>query len=192
MTAKQRKRMQSAQLAVPVSERDHTIGSASAPVTLVEYGDYECPHCGRALPHLEGIRRYMGDKLRFVYRHFPLAEAHPHARNAAEAAEAADAQGKFWEMHRTLFENQGALENEDLLVYLGQIGCDVPKAAAELAKGVYTKRVREDFRGGVKSGVNGTPTFFINGSRYDGNWSDANEFIAVLTEAASQPTVGAG
>jgi len=133
----------------------------------------------------------MGDKLRFVYRHFPLAEAHPHARNAAEAAEAADAQGRFWEMHRTLFENQGALENEDLLVYLGQIGCDVPKAAAELAKGVYTKRVREDFRGGVKSGVNGTPTFFINGSRYDGNWSDANEFIAVLTEAASHPTVGA-
>ena len=184
--------MPSAQLAVPVSERDHTIGSATAPVTLVEYGDYECPHCGRAFPLLEGIRRYMGDNLRFVYRHFPLAEAHPHARHAAEAAEAAGAQGKFWEMHRTLFENQGALENEDLLVDLGQIGCDVKRAADELAKGVYTKRVREDFRGGVKSGVNGTPTFFINGSRYDGNWSDANEFIAVLTEAASHSSVGTG
>jgi protein-disulfide isomerase len=184
--------MQSAQLTVPVTERDHTLGSATAPVTLVEYGDFECPHCARGYPLLEGIRRQMGDTLRFVYRHFPLAEAHPHARHAAEAAEAAGAQGKFWEMHHTLFENQGALENEDLLVYLGKIGCDVRKAADELAEGIYTKRVRDDFRGGVKSGVNGTPTFFINGSRYDGNWTDVNEFISALTEAASQAPIGAG
>jgi protein-disulfide isomerase len=134
----------------------------------------------------------MGDNMRFVYRHFPLSEAHPHAQHAAEAAEAAGAQGKFWEMHHALFENQGALEDEDLLVYLAQIRCDVRKASDDLAEGTYTKKVRDDFRGGVRSGVNGTPTFFINGSRYDGNWSDANEFIAALTEAASHAPVGAG
>jgi protein-disulfide isomerase len=183
--------MHSAQLTVPVSERDHTIGPATAPVTLVEYGDFECPHCGRAYSLVEGVRRYMGDNMRFVYRHFPLAEAHPHAQHAAEAAEAAGAQGKFWEMHHTLFEHADALENEDLLVYLGQVGCDVRRAADELAKGVYTKRVRDDFRGGVRSGVNGTPTFFINGFRYDGNWAETNEFIAALTEAASHAPVGA-
>jgi len=179
-------------LTLPVGDRDHSSGPADAPVTLVEYGDYQCPYCGQAYPIVEEIRKRLGERLRFVFRNFPLSQVHEHAEHAAEAAEAAAAQGKFWEMHRTLYENQAALENEDLLGYLGQIGCDVRKAADELAKGVYTKRVREDFRGGVKSGVNGTPTLFINGSRYDGNWSDANEFIAVLTEAASHSSVGAG
>ncbi|MFL5500636.1 MAG: DsbA family protein [Gemmatimonadaceae bacterium] len=182
--------MQSAQLAVPVNERDHTQGPASAPVTLIEYGDFECPHCARAYPQVEGIRRYMGDNLRFVYRHFPLGEAHPHAQHAAEASEAAGAQGKFWELHHLLFENHYALDDEDLLRYLAQVGCDVKRAAEELASGAYTKDVRDDFRGGVRSGVNGTPTFFINGYRFDGNWADTNEFIAALTEAASEVNVG--
>jgi protein-disulfide isomerase len=175
--------MQSAQLAVPVNERDHTQGPASAPVTLIEYGDFECPHCARAYPQVEGIRRYMGDNLRFVYRHFPLGEAHPHAQHAAEASEAAGAQGKFWEVHHLLFENHDALDNEDLLRYLAQVGCDVKRAAEELASGAYTKDVRDDFRGGVRSGVNGTPTFFINGVRHDDSW-DLEPLFETL-EAAS-------
>jgi len=183
--------MQSAQLAVSVNERDHFVGPANAPVTLVEYGDYECPHCARAHPLVHGIRRYMGDGLRFVYRHFPLSEAHPHAQHAAEAAEAGAAQGRFWEMHDMLFAHRDALENEDLLTYLAQAGADIKRAAEELAAGAYTSKVRADFRGGVRSGVNGTPTFYINGYRYDGNWADTTEFIQALQAATSQEHAGA-
>ena len=178
--------MYSAQLTVPVTERDHILGPASAPVTLIEYGDFECPHCRRAHPIMQGIVRYMGDNLRFVFRHFPLAEAHPHSQHAAEASEAAAAQGKFWEMHDTLFRNQDALTDRDLIMYAAQLGLDFQRVSEELAAGTYTRRVRDDFRGGVRSGVNGTPTFFINGLRYDGNWADANEFIQVLMDASTQ------
>jgi protein-disulfide isomerase len=157
----------------------------------VEYGDFECPHCGRAHPIVQGIRRYMGEQLRFVYRHFPLVEAHPHAEHAAEAAEAAGAQGRFWEMHDILFRNQHALEDEDLVLYAARIGVDAQRVARELAAGTYARKVRDDFRGGIRSGVNGTPTFFINGSRFDGNWADTVEFIQALTEAAAQMHVGA-
>lgn len=178
--------MQSAQLTVPVSETDHILGPDNAPVTLVEYGDFECPHCGRAAPVIDGIQRYMAESMRFVFRHFPLGEAHPHAQHAAEASEAAGAQGKFWEMHHLLFANQADLDDESLLSYMSKIRIDVARAEQELAEGVYTKKVRDDFRGGVRSGVNGTPTFYINGSRYDGDWSNANEFMQALTDAASQ------
>ena len=183
--------MQSAQLLVPVTERDNSIGPSNAVVTLVEYGDFECSFCRKAYSMLQGLRRYMGDNLRFVYRHFPLAEAHPHAQHAAEAAEAAGAQGKFWEMHDILFQSQDALEDEDLVMYAARIGIDFQRVSQELAAGAYTRRVRDDFRGGARSGVNGTPTFFINGARYDGNWGDANEFIQVLSDAASQVPAGA-
>ena len=135
------------------------------------------------------VRRSMGDSLRFVFRHFPLAEAHPHAQHAAEAAEAAGAQGRFWEMHDALFHNQEALEDADLLAYAAEIGIDPQQVASELAAATYTKEVRDDFRGGVRSGVNGTPTFFVNGVRYDGNWSDTAVFIKVLTDAATQTEV---
>src|SRR5438046_3339917 len=181
--------MQSAQLLVPVTERDHSIGPSNAVVTLVEYGDFECSFCRKAYSMLQGLRRYMGDNLRFVYRHFPLAEAHPHAQHAAEAAEAAGAQGKFWEMHDMLFHNRDALEDADLLTYAANIGIDAQRMARELAAGTYTKKVRDDFRGGVRSGVNGTPTFFVNGVRYDGNWSDTDAFIQVLTDAATHAEV---
>lgn len=178
--------MYTAQLVVPVSERDHILGPATAPVTLVEYGDFECPHCRRAHPIVQGVVRYMGDNLRFVYRHFPLGEAHPHAQHAAEASEAAAAQGKFWEMEDTLFRNADELTDEDLILHAARLGLDFQRVSQELAAGTYTRRVRDDFRGGVRSGVNGTPTFFINGLRFDGNWSDANEFIQVLMDAATQ------
>jgi protein-disulfide isomerase len=179
--------MSEGQLTPPVSDRDHINGPDDAPVTLVEYGDYECPYCGMAYPVVKSAQRALGDQLRFVFRNFPLAEAHPHARIAAQAAEAAGAQGKFWEMHDMLFEHQKALETEDLASYADSLGLDSVRFLRELQAGVYEKRVREDFRSGVRSGVNGTPTFFVNGSRYDGDWANANEFIEVLREAATAP-----
>jgi protein-disulfide isomerase len=183
--------MATSTLTVPVNEHDHSIGPADAPVTLVEYGDYECPHCGRAHPLVQAIKRQLGDRLRFVYRHFPLTEAHPHAQTAAEAAEAAGAQGRFWQMHDTLFRNQQALYDEDLLLYAARIGVDVERFARELVAGTYVKKVRDDFRSGVRSGVNGTPTFFVNGERFDGNWTDPAEFVQVLLDAAALSHAGA-
>jgi len=150
-----------------VSPNDHSSGPEDAPVTLVEYGDYECPYCGAAHPIVQEVQRTLGPKLRFVFRNFPLKEIHPHAERAAEAAEAAGAQGKFWEMHDLLFENQGALEDADLLRYAASLSLDGDRFATDLSTGVYTARVRGDFRSGVRSGVNGTPTFFINGVRHD-------------------------
>ena len=183
--------MQSAQLVIPVSDSDHTLGPGNAPVTLVEYGDFECPYCRRAHPLLQGVRRTMGERLRFVYRHFPLSQAHVHAEHAAEAAEAAGAQGRFWEMHDLLFEHQDALEDDDLASYAAQIGIDSQRVAREIAAGTYAKKIRGDFRGGIRSGVNGTPTLFINGVRFDGNWSDAAGLVEALNEAATQVHVGA-
>jgi formate-nitrite transporter family protein len=173
-------------LTPPVSERDHVAGHADAPVTLVEYGDYECPHCGRAYPIVKVAQVRLGSLLRFVFRNFPLSEAHPHAEHAAEAAEAAGAQGKFWEMHDVIFEHQDALEDEDLIAYADALGLDAGRVARELEEGVWAKRVREDFRSGVRSGVNGTPTFFVNGLRYDGDWRDAEAFVADLRSTAEQ------
>jgi len=155
-------------LVLPVGPRDHIQGPADAPVTLVEYGDFECPHCGAAYPIVKGIQRSMGEDLRFVYRHFPLTRVHEHAEHAAEISEAAAQHGKFWPMHDLLFENQDALEDDDLVGYAGRLGIDPEWAAAALADGQFEPRVREDFSSGVRSGVNGTPTFFINGQRYDG------------------------
>jgi len=152
----------------PVSARDHAQGRADAPVTLVEHGDFECPHCGRAYPMVKAVQARMGDQLRFVFRNFPLTKSHEHAEHAAEMAEAAGDQGKFWPMHDVLFEHQDALEDEDLVGYAASLGIDPVWAAAALVQGVFRERVREDFASGVKSGVNGTPTFFINGVRYDG------------------------
>ena len=167
----------------PLGPRDHTIGPAKAPVTLVEYGDFECPHCGRAHPIVKTVLRTLGNDLRFAYRHFPLSRIHPHAEHAAEMAEAAGEQGKFWPMHDMLFENQGALEDEDLIAYAGALGIDPEWAAAALAEGLFADKVREDFASGVRSGVNGTPTFFINGVRYDGSW-DAASLLEALAVAA--------
>jgi protein-disulfide isomerase len=178
--------MSDGQLTPPVSTRDHIAGPDDAPVTLVEYGDFECPYCGMAYPVVNRAQRELGEQLRVVFRHFPLAEAHPHARVAAQAAEAAAAQGQFWEMHDMLFEHQDALEPEDLVSYAESLGLDTARFASELEAGMYEKRVREDFRSGVRSGVNGTPTFFVNGERYDGSWTNEEAFIGALREAARQ------
>jgi protein-disulfide isomerase len=175
--------MSGGRLDPPVGERDHVDGPATAAITLVEYGDYQCPYCGMAYPIVKTLQRELGDELRFVFRNFPLRDAHPHAEHAAEIAEAAAAQGKFWEMHDALYEHQDRLGDRDLLRLGESLGLDVESLARELDEGTYAKRVREDFRSGVVSGVNGTPTFFVNGERYDGVWDDAEQFLRALRES---------
>jgi protein-disulfide isomerase len=155
-------------LTIPVTEKDHAQGPADAPVTLVEYGDYECPYCGRAYPIVKQLQAEFGDKLRFVFRNFPLNTIHEHAGVAAQAAESANSQGKFWEMHDLLYEHQDDLDSADLTRYALKLGLEVYKFEAEMSGEVHAKRIRDDFRGGIRSGVNGTPTFFINGVRYNG------------------------
>lgn len=171
-----------ARLTEPVSDRDHTAGPSDGPVTLVEYGDYECPYCGRAFPIVQEVRRRMGDRLRFVFRNFPLTEIHPHAENAAEVAEAAAAQGQFWPMHDRLFRHQHALDDESLIEGAQELGLDAERVRRELADGTYRSRVRADFSSGVRSGVNGTPTFYVNGLRHDGDY-DAETLMAALDDA---------
>jgi len=158
-----------ARLAMPINpERDHIQGTPDAPLTLVEYGDYECPYCGAAYYSVKQAQQRMGDRLCFVFRNFPLTQIHPHAGHAAEAAEAAGAQGRFWGMHDTLFEHQRALDDLHLVEYAADVGLDVVRFEMDMAAHTYAPRVREDFMSGVRSGVNGTPTFFINGQRHDG------------------------
>jgi protein-disulfide isomerase len=168
-----------ATLKPPVGPRDHMQGPPDAPVTLLEYGDYECPFCGAAYPVVKAIQSRLGDQLCFVFRNFPLNEAHPHAQDAAEAAEAAGAQGKFWPMHDMLYENQDALEPEDLVQYARALHLDLPRFVREMREHIHAPRVREDFLSGVRSGVNGTPTFFINGVRHDGGYDLASLLAAI-------------
>lgn len=167
----------------PPNERDHIQGPTDAPVTLVTYGDFECPYCADAYRATERLREEMDD-VRFVFRHFPL-EMHPNAWQAAEAAEAAAAQGKFWEMHDLLYEHRDALETDDLQEYAEELGLDVDYFTQELEGGAFTERVQEDILSGARSGVNGTPTFFINGERYDQQW-DSDILRAALEDATQE------
>jgi NhaA family Na+:H+ antiporter len=170
------------QLKPTVSERDHIQGTLDAPVVFLEYGDYQCPHCLQAHSIVGELQERIGDRLSFVYRHFPIRTAHPQAQLAAEAAEAAGAQGKFWEMHDMLFENQNALDEGSLVNYAEQIGIDKEQFQLDLKSGKFKARVEENFKSGVRSGVNGTPTFYINGERYDGPWD-----IESLVEEIERP-----
>lgn len=175
----------SSELILPVSEdRDHIQGTADAPVTLLEYGDYECPYCGGAYPIIKQAQERLGNRLRFVFRNFPITTSHPHSEQAAEAAEAAAAQGKFWEMHDHLYEHQQRLTDPDLHGYAEELGLDVERFERELAAHVHADRVREDFMSGVRSGVNGTPSFYVNGAKYDGSYA-LDDLIAELERAAS-------
>jgi protein-disulfide isomerase len=155
-------------LKTPITQRDHVQGADDAPLTLLEYGDFECPHCGRAHPVVKALQERFGEQLRFVYRHFPLAQIHPHAESAAETAEFAGAHKKFWEMHDLLFENQEQLGLPLYQELAETLGLPVEHLIEALETGKFTAKVRADFSSGVRSGVNGTPTFFINGVRYDG------------------------
>ncbi len=156
----------------PVGGKDHIQGNKNAAIELVEYGDYQCPHCGRAYPIIKSIQEKMGDKLKFVFRNFPLAEVHPNATNAAVAAEAAALQGKFWEMHDIIFEHQEHLGDSHLVKYAARIGLDVAKFTVDFETPAVLDKVEGDFESGALSGVNGTPTFFINGERYNRSWEE--------------------
>jgi protein-disulfide isomerase len=174
------------QLTLPVDDRDHIQGNPRAALTLVEYGDYECPHCGRAYPIVKRVQERLGKKLRFVFRNFPLNEIHPHALHAAEAAESVAQHGgteAFWAMHDLIFEHQRDLSDAALGRLAAQAGVDAELVRRELEEDRYEPRVRGDFMSGVKSGVNGTPTFFINGIRHDGPWEEVSLVMAL--EAAS-------
>lgn len=171
-------------LTVAVGADDHMSGPADAAVTLVEYGDYECPYCGEAYPLLKAVQQALGDNLCFVFRNFPLADMHPHAVHAAQFAEAAAAAGKFWEAHDMLYEHQDALSDQDLAGYARVLG--LPNTAlGQAVSGHYDAKIERDFSGGVRSGVNGTPCLFIDGERYDGP-RDYDSLVALLTERAER------
>ena len=157
-------------LSVAVSSEDHRQGNPEAKCTLVEYGDYECPSCGQAYPIVKQVQRHFGKRISFVFRNFPLSQIHPYAKSAAETAEFAGSQGRFWEMHDLLFENQDRLGDELLPELAQDLGLAPAKLREALETEEYFPRVRSDFAGGVRSGVNGTPTFFINGQRHDGSF----------------------
>jgi protein-disulfide isomerase len=159
-----------ARLSHPVGPRDHVIGPTDAPVTLVEYGDYECPYCRAAHVIVLALLDRMESEIAFCFRHFPITTLHPFAEVAAEAAEAAGVQGKFWAMHDWIYENQETIGPDDLRRAARLLGLDGERFDADLASQRFASRVREDFLGGVRSGVNGTPTFFVNGVRHDGRW----------------------
>jgi len=177
-------------LAPAVTGRDHVLGDETALVTLVEYGDFECPFCGRAYPILKRVRQRLGDRLRFVFRHFPIAESHPHAEHSAEAAESVAARGgagAFWAMHDLMFEHQRALDDQSLGRYAASAGVDGAGVLADLREGRYTGLIRESFASGARAGVNGTPTLFIDGIRYDGP-RDEETLVAALEMVAAHST----
>jgi protein-disulfide isomerase len=171
-----------ARLVIPVGERDHIQGSTSAPVTLVEYGDLQCPYCREAHFVLQELLEETGDSVRFVFRHFPLLSLHPQAERAALAAEAAGDQGQFWQMHDALYESQDCLEDACLREYAEALNLEMGAFEDALRIGRHLPRIKEDFLSGVRSGVNGTPTFFINGVRHDGSYQ-ASELRRALKQA---------
>lgn len=171
-------------LTPPVNENDHVLGPPDAPVTLVEYGDYQCPYCRAAYYFLQDVFRNMGDDLRFVFRNMPLSQVHPMAEIAAEAAEAAGAQGQFWKYHDGLYEHQPELSPALFTALADAIGLDLERFADDLRHHRFRDKVKADFMSAVRSGAAGTPTFFINGERYVGAY-DADSLTAALREAAS-------
>lgn len=169
-----------ATLRVPVTAADHALGPADAPVTVVEYGDYECPYCREALPYVQQVRDTFGDRVRFVFRNFPLQDAHPHAVDAAYVAEYAGEHGQFWPAHDLLYAHQDAL-GDDLYEQIAQrLGLSVDGLSHAFASHRYDARIEADEEGGLRSGVNGTPTFFVNGVRVD---RGAAELVAAVADA---------
>ncbi len=169
-----------------INEHDHVAGPQSAPVTMVEYGNFECIHCGRAYPEIKKVRKFLGDSLRFVFRHFPNAQTHPHSLRAAEAAESAGAQKKFWEMHDELFTHQQALEDRDLSHYAKRIGLEAERFARDMAENTFLKQIEADFdRSTFDEHVTGTPTFYINDVRYNGA-ADVESLLSAIKQADTE------
>jgi protein-disulfide isomerase len=167
-------------LRIPVTDADHAQGPPDAPVTLLEYGDYQCPYCGAAYPVVQQVQRRLGDDLRFVFRNFPLAELHPHAVSAAMTAEFGAAHGHFGEVHDALYENQQELGPALYDAIVAELGLETKQLRAALEEQDYLARIRADVNGGVRSGVNGTPSFFVNGAHYDDS-ADLETMTEVLT-----------
>jgi protein-disulfide isomerase len=174
-------------LTPPLGAGDHVLGNPNAPVNLVEFGDYECPFCRRAQAVVHAVLDRLDDRLLFGFRHFPITPAHPHALTAAVAAEAAGAQGQFWPMHELLFENQDALELDDIMDYAAALDLDLVRFAGDLRSEAILDKVRGDFASGVRSGVEGTPTFFIDGVQFAGDW-DVESLTAALERARASRT----
>lgn len=166
-------------MALSISKDDHIQGSTSALIELVEYGDYQCPYCRKAYHIVKRAQKELGNKLRFVFRNFPLTDLHPNALNAAIAAEAAGAQGKFWDMHDMIFDNQKFLDDSHLMQYAKIIGLDTDKFEHDFDKDQFYDKVKKDYKSGELNGVEGTPTFFINGRLFEGNWMGP-EFLEYL------------
>ena len=166
-------------LSEPVGPRDHSLGSPDAPITIVEYGDYECPDCFNFVPIIRQVRQKLGERLLFVFRHFPRSNIHPNASMAAEVAEAAGDQGKFWEMHEALFKHQKELAELDLTHLALSVGLEIYRFESSRSSNLHRRRIQDDYQSGVRSGVTKTPTLFINGLRYDG----AIEAQAIVTWA---------
>jgi protein-disulfide isomerase len=169
----------------PVGARDHVRGSPEAPVTLVEYGDFQCPHCAAAYPVVKELHRQLGARLRIVFRHFPLTNVHPFAQAAAEAAEWAEAQGAFWAFHDALYEQQASLSGAHLLRLATELGLDRHALAQALEQHTFLPRVKQDFLAAIAAGVKGTPAFFIDGVRHDGPWD-----LPALTAAIERAQPG--
>lgn len=169
---------------VDVGERDHVRGPVDAPVTLVEYGDYQCPHCSRAHAAVAEVRDVLGDRVRVVFRHLPIPNVHEHAMDAANAAEAAAAQGAFWELHDWLFTHQDQLDRDGIAEGARELGLDVDAVRQAVADGAYTEHIEDDLDSALRSGANGTPTFFIDGRRHQGG-NDAEALLAALREAGA-------
>ncbi len=168
----------------PVGPGDHIQGNKKAPVTLVEYGDYECPYCGQAYPVVKQIQKHFGNQLLFAFRNFPLTQVHPYAEMAAETAEFAADSDRFWEMHDLIYENQSSLSPEFLLELAQSLELSVKDLEVAIAKKKYAPKIEKDVMSGVRSGVNGTPTFFINGQRYNGPF-DFEDLVAAIDAASS-------
>lgn len=176
-------------LTVPVGSKDHIDGGERSSVTLIGYGDFECPYCRDAYSVVKQVQRREREKIKFVFRNFPLSEIHPHSLRASCSAEAAGKQGKFWQMHDLLFENQEGLEDGDLIVYAKGLGLNISQFKKDMLSKEIMKKVKEDFAGGVRSGVNGTPTFFINGQRFDGP-CEADLLVRAIERAAKNNKEG--
>ena len=169
-------------LKLTVSNADHAQGNMDADLVVVEYGDYQCPYCGAAYPILKTLMSQFGDQIKFVFRNFPLSEMHQYARAAALAAEAAGLQGKFWEMHDAIYENQRAL-NEMLLMKLAEkLELNLPQFEEDIKSSKLAEKVDADFESGVMSGVNGTPSFYVNGKKFDGGAEDLLQLISAEEE----------
>jgi protein-disulfide isomerase len=177
------------QLKASITRQDHLIGPLDAPVTLVEYGDYECPHCAMAHPVVASLLKHFDDQLLFAFRHFPLTEVHPNAQAAAQSAEFCGAHGLFWEMHNSLFANQADLGLPLLFALVRELGLSDAQLGEALEQETYAPKVRNDFLSGVRSGVNGTPCFFINGQRHNGSYAFDELYAAIEASGSHRAAV---